>query len=150
MPTVELYFLRSSEQKIVSDMLKISQDVYDTRYSDFFGLTKKDLGLYAMKESVVCGAIWSRELDAQTPILNIAVLPAFRNQGIATSMINQFLLEAAAVYEKLSIATPSTDEERAFLEKFGFEKEDELMIKTLKKAEVIRPTDGYDPRKWMD
>ena len=150
MPTVELYFLRSSEQKIVSDMLKISQDVYDTRYSDFFGLTKKDLGLYAMKESVVCGAIWSRELDAQTPILNIAVLPAFRNQGIATSMINQFLLEAAAVYEKLSIATPSTDEERAFLEKFGFEKEDKLMIKTLKKAEVIRPTDGYDPRKWMD
>ena len=150
MPTVELYFLRSSEQKIVSDMLKISQDVYDTKYSDLFGLTKKDLGLYAMKESVVCGAIWSRELDTQVPILNIAVLPAFRKQGIATSMINQFLLEAAALYEKLSIATPSTDEESAFLEKFGFKKEDGLMIKTLEKAEVIRPTDGYDPRKWMD
>ncbi|HIP21346.1 MAG TPA: N-acetyltransferase, partial [Sulfurimonas sp.] len=25
-----------------------------------------------------------------------------------------------------------------------------LMQKALEKKEIVRPTDGYDPRKWMD
>ncbi len=182
--SVELYFLRSSEQKIVSDMIYYSQRINETDktttdfehlniYSDFYGLTPKDLGLYAMKENQMCGAIWTRRLNVEhnsngflnedTPVLNIAVKPEFRNSGIATTMINQFLIEAGAVYSAISINVIDTKENISFLEKFDFEiVENEnrksytdntdsiVMIKKLEKKEIVRPTDGYDPTRWMD
>ena len=84
----ELYFLRSSEQKIVNDMIKYAHPKDSENlsiYSDFYGLTAKDLGVY---------------------------------------------------------------------EKFGFEKADDsdalVMVKKLEKKAVVRPTDGYDPTRWMD
>jgi ribosomal protein S18 acetylase RimI-like enzyme len=163
--SLALYFLRSSEQKIVNDMLYYAQGVKENPiYTDFFGLSDKDLGLYAMKNNVVAGAIWSRKLNAahnsnafldeNTLVLNLAVKPEFQNQGIATAMIEQFLLEASALYEALSIAVPNDEKSRKFLEKFGFEivKEKPVIVmkKVLEKKEIVRPTDGYDARKWMD
>ncbi len=50
----QLYFLRSSEQKIVTDMVKYahSKDTPNLKiYSDFYGLTAKDLGLYAIVDN---------------------------------------------------------------------------------------------------
>jgi len=182
--SLELYFLRSSEQYIVSDMLFYSQRVDTTNkqtsdfeqlkiYEDFYGLTRKDLGLYAMQNNKVCGAIWTRRLnedhhcnafiDQDTPVLNIAVKPEFRNQGIARSMMQQFFLEAGALYSAISVSVLNTQEKKAFFKKFGFETVDTnkqksyvdgsecvIMKKNLEQKAIQRPSDGYDPRRWMD
>jgi len=172
--SLELYFLRSSEQKILNDMLYYAQGIKDNAiYTDFYGFTRKDLGLYAMKDNVLAGAIWSRRLTAEhnsnafidedNPVLNIGVKPEFRHQGIATAMMEQFLLEAAVVYKGLSISVLDDTKNINFLKKFGFEvipdihrvsyaqgKPSVIMKKVLEQKELIRPTDGYDASKWMD
>ncbi|MEA1982153.1 MAG: GNAT family N-acetyltransferase [Campylobacterota bacterium] len=164
--TPTLYFLRSSESKIVKDMTKYAYPNLENNsiYSDFYGLTTKDLGLYALVDNVLAGAIWSRRLntehkaegflDEQTPVLSIYVLPEFRDRGIGQSMMNQFLLEAAEVYEGVSVSVLDDAKVISFLKKFNFvnvkTSPSSVMKKELKKKEVIRPSDGYDPRRWMD
>jgi ribosomal protein S18 acetylase RimI-like enzyme len=153
--TPTLYFLRSSENKIVENMLKFAhpQEIDTKIYSNFYGLTTKDLGLYALVDNTIAGAIWSRLLEDKTvPTLSIAILPAFRKHHIATAMMEQYLVEAGAMYEKLEIETYNEPSLISFLQKFYFIKEENttLMFKSLEKKEIVRPTDGYDPRKWMD
>ena len=147
--SVDLYFLRSSEQKIVADMVKYARVDTHEKYTEFYGLTKKDLGLYALKDSRVVGAIWSREINT-TPLLNIAVLPEYRKSGIASSMMVQFLLEAGELYEE--IQAELNDATLGFYEKFGFQKleDSNVLVKKLEKKVIIRPSDGYDPKRWMD
>ena len=152
----ELYFLRSSEQKIVNDMVKLAklpQDIEDSTFTEFYGLTTKDLGLYALVGNEIAGAIWSRKLDDAAPKMCVAIVEKFKGQGIGSFMMDQFLQEAGALYENISIDLSAKPKSLKFYEKFGFEKEDEnsfVMIKKLEKKEVFRPSDGYDPRKWMD
>ena len=184
MPEPTLYFLRSSEQKITTDILHYSMrlDVLGKTLDDFpelnifeqyYGLTNKDLGLYAMHEHTLAGAVWIRLLkdedgakgfiNVSTPILNIAVKPEFRNKGIGSIMLEQFLLEAGAMFEQISVSVLQNSHVVKFYEKFGFVKLDAsdgespidgskvfTMTKELVKKEVIRPTDGYDPQKWID
>ena len=148
-----LYFLRSSESKIVQNMTKHAHKEADNLniYYDFYGLTPKDLGLYALVDSTIVGAIWTRELDSNTPQLSLAVLPEYRKQGVATAMMEQFLVEMSAVSEVMIAQTYANEQLIKFYTKFGFtQEENSLMKKTLQKKEIIRPTDGYDPRKWMD
>lgn len=160
----ELYFLRSSEQKIVTDMSKLAfphakenLDIYHT----FYGLTPKDLGLYALVENELAGAIWSRRfnqdhnasgfIDEDTPVMSIAVVEKFKNKDIDSFMMEQFLQEAAALYGQISIEISHMPESLEFFEKFGFEKHsDFVLLKKLEKKEVYRPSDGYDPTRWMD
>jgi len=181
---LELYFLRSTEQKIVTDMLYYSQRVDEVGkklqdfeqlkiYDEFYGFTRKDLGLYAMKNNVVCGAVWSRKLnndhkaqayiDDETPVINIAVKPEFRNQNIATTMLEQFLKEASVLYPALCINVLNDEKSIKFLKKFGFEtvensavkslvdgKDMLVMKKTLQKQQPTYPTDEYANCKWLD
>ena len=120
-------------------------------YYDFYGLTPKDLGLYALVDGTIVGAIWTRELEGNTPQLSLAVLPEYRSKGIATAMMEQFLVEISAVSEVMIAQTYANEQLIKFYTKFGFtQEENSLMKKTLQKKEIIRPTDGYDPRKWMD
>ncbi len=184
MPKPTLYFLRSSEQKITTDMLHYAMhlDEIDKRVQDFpklnifdryYGLSSKDLGLYALSEHTIAGAVWIRLLkaedgangfvDAMTPVLNIAVKPEFRTKGIGSAMLEQLLLEAGAVFEQISLSVVKNSKAVEFFKKFGFEKlmasdtkspiddsEVFTMIKKLVQKEVVRPTDGYDPQRWMD
>ena len=149
--SLELYFLRSSENKIVEDMVKythLNEKDFE-KFTKLYGLTTKDLGLYALKNNKITGALWSREFDG-TPIINLAVLPEYRGEKIASKMMEQYLLEAAALYDRVEILTNS--ETRGFFEKFGFsqsEKEN-ILEKKLERKEVARPSDGYDPSKWLD
>lgn len=180
-----LYFLRSSEQKIVTDMLHYAMRLDDVKksltdipklaiYEEFYGFTSKDLGLYALVDNQLAGAVWIRRLnvdhgsngyiDDTTPILTIAVLPAFRDRGIGSGMLEQLLIEAGALYERISVSVVSNSPAIHFYKKHGFveyqngSKEKSFvdgadvvtMIKQLDKGEVKRPTDGYDPRRWMD
>ena len=182
--SLTLYFLRSSEQKIASDMLhyayrldevgKTINDIPELEtYTKLYGLTSKDLGLYALKENKITGAVWLRILkesdnsnafiDDKTPVLTIAVKPEFRGEGIGSAMIEQLLLEAGSIFEKVSISILNNERTVKYFEKFGFCKLENsqgkspvdasdvlTMVKELPKEAVVRPTDGYDPRKWMD
>lgn len=179
-----LYFLRSSEQKIATDMLRYSMRLDQLNksltdfpalniYEKFYGLSAKDLGLYALVDNKIAGAVWIRLLkaddgamayvDANTPVLNIAVIPEFREKGIATAMLEQFLQEAGSVFEQISVSLLQDSHAVRLFEKFGFTKMPAsegkspidgkdvfTMLKKLQKKEVVRPTDGYDPRRWMD
>jgi GNAT superfamily N-acetyltransferase len=168
--TPTLYFLRSSEEKIVQNMLKFTHE-NDSIYADFFGHSDKDLGLYALVENKIAGAIWCRCLtkeqnaagfiNEQTPILHVVVLEEFQGKGIGTFMMEQFLQEAAALYGQISVVSAREGKEARFYEKFGFSQNGnasqknasdvfDVLVKTLEKMAVIRPTDGYDPRRWMD
>lgn len=150
----ELYFLRSSEAKIVADMLPLAHESNEQNiktYTEFYGLKPTDLGLYALHLGEIAGAIWSREIDG-LPTLSVAMLEKFRRQGIASQMMNQFLVEAGALYEEIRVDAYTSDA-LSFYKKFGFEKIDannNIMLKKLEKKEIVRPSDGYDPRRWMD
>lgn len=184
MPNPSLYFLRSSEQKIATDMLWYAMRLDETNkslrdfpalsvYERFYGLSTKDLGLYSLVDNKISGAVWMRLLkpedaamgyvDASTPVLNIAVIPEFRNKGIGFAMLSQLLQEAGVVFEQVSISILQDSKSVKFFEKFGFVKVKDsenksyidgrsifTMLKKLEKKEVVRPTDEYDPRRWMD
>ncbi len=158
----ELYFLRSSEQKIVNDMVKYAHCIDDIDakiYTDFYGLTLKDLGIYALVDGEIAGAIWTRRLnknhnstgfiDDNTPVMSVAIVPKFDLLDVGSFMMEQFLQEAGALYEQICIdAKPEYIE---FYEKFGFEKyKENICIKKFEVKDVVRPSDGYDPRRWMD
>ena len=151
----ELFFLRSSEQKIVSDMYKYAHSNKDDqlKYTEYYGLTTKDLGLYALVNNKIAGAIWSRRLTPdKPPYLSVAILPEFKGQGLGSFMMDQFLQEAGALYEEIYIDISHKAKAAKFYEKYGFErtKKNLLLSKKLEKKEVFRPNDGYDPTRWMD
>jgi len=152
----ELYFLRSSEQKIVIDMFKYAHPNKPQKlaeYTEFFGFTNKDLGLYALVDNEIAGAIWSRRLSPdEAPRVSVAIVPKFKGKDVGSFMMDQFLQEAAALYDALLIDISEKPKALKFYEKYGFEKEKEsfLLKKKLEKKEVVRPTDGYDPTHWMD
>ncbi len=179
-----LYFLRSSESKIATDMLyyaknldAVSKKVKDFPkldiYYKFYGLSSKDVGLYALVDDALVGAVWTRLLkkedgsnafiDAHTPVLNIGVKPEFRNKGIGEAMMEQLFIEVAQNFEQISLSVTKDSKAIKFYEKVGFKKvensqsisfiDDKVvfkMIKKLVKKEILRPSDGYDPQKWMD
>lgn len=182
---ITLYFLRSSEQKIVTDMLhyamrldEVSKTLSDIPklaiYDEFYGFTTKDLGLYALVDNQLVGAAWVRRLnsdhgsngyiDDNTPQLIMAVLPEFRGHGIGSAMIEQLCIEVAALYHQITLSIVEGARAINFYERHGFVLYDSqfneksfvdgsnviTMVKQLKRGEVKRPIDGYDPRRWMD
>ena len=181
---MELYFLRSTEQKIASDLLPYAYRLDEGKktvqefsaleiYTKNYGITKKDFGIYVLKEHKIAGAVWIRLLDKedkanayidhQTPVMTIAVKPEFRAKGIGSAMLEQLLLEAGAMYEQIAVSVRKNSQAVKFYERFGFiavensdgkspvDGEDVFtMVKKLQYKEVIRLSDGYDPTKWMD
>lgn len=154
----ELYFLRSSEQKIVLDMFAVAHpdkkgDAYAfEKYTAFYGLTRKDLGLYAMVDNRVVGALWCRKFeDEDYATLSLGVLDEFVFEEIAPYMMEQFLLEAASQYEGLRVEINASESLQSFYESFGFTKQEKnVWHLKLEKKEIVRPSDGCDLRKWMD
>ncbi len=151
----ELYFLRSSEQKVLKDMLKYaypSNTPNLEKHSKLYGLKASDLGLYALVNNEIAGAIWLRKYEnEEIPMMSVAIVPKYKEEGIASFMMKQFLQEAGALYDKIAIDISHKQKSIKFYEKFGFYKmNDFVLMKKLKKKEVIRPSDGYDTSKWMD
>lgn len=172
----ELYFLRSSEQKIASDILPFAYrlDVIGKTLNDFpeleiytkhYGLSTRDLGIYILKDHKIAGAAWIRLLrfEDTIPVLTMAIKPEFRGQGLGSMMLDQLLLEAASRFEQISVTVLKDSPAVKFYERFGFVKIEDsqakspvddldviTMIKKLEYKEVVRPSDGYDSSKWMD
>ena len=152
--TPTLYFLRSSEQKIAQDMTKIAHESDASEleiYYKFYGLTPSDLGLYSLIEHNISGAAWIRNINDKA-ILSVGVKPEFRNKGIATAMLNQLFLEAGTIYDTLHVELKKDTKEIEFFKKLGFilQENSTTMIKNIENKEVIRPTDGYDPTRWIE
>ena len=179
-----LYFLRSSEQKIATDMLRYAARLDEVGktldeipelaiYERHYGLTHKDLGLYALAGHELVGAAWIRLfaerdganafVDETTPVLTVGVKPQFRSRGIGSAMLEQLLLEAGALYEQISVSVLEDSHAVPFYEKFGFTRlegsqkispvDGQIAITLLKQLErktVQRPSEGYDPTYWMD
>jgi predicted GNAT family N-acyltransferase len=93
----------------------------------------------------------------------MAVLPKFRGIGVGSHMMEQFLREAADLYEQISVSVLSNSRAVKFYKKFGFWHVENhtnksvidgstvnTMVKKLEKKEIKRPSDGYNPQKWMD
>lgn len=148
-----LYFLRSSESKIVYNMMQYAHPESENlqHFYEFYGLKTTDLGLYALVENQIAGAIWCREIQGVQQI-SIAILPSFTESDLAEFMLTQFLQEAAVVYDSLEIECYTNTTIKALFEGFGFEAKEQSskLFKILEKKELIRPSDGYDPRRWMD
>lgn len=142
-------------------------------YEQFYGFTTKDLGLYALVEHQIAGAVWIRRLNADhgangyiddtTPIMTIAVLPEFRGSGIGSAMMEQLFSEAGALHEQISVSVVRDSRAVDFYLRHGFETFEAhggespvdgaaviTMVKKLARKPIIRPTDGYDPRRWLD
>jgi len=170
-----LYFLRSSEQKIATDMLKyvyklneLDKEVKDfsqlDKFHKFYGLTDKDLGLYALLENKIVGAVWIRLLEeSKIPTLCLAVIPEFTKQGIGSFMMKQLLEEAGGIFTQIQVSILENDSVDVFFEKLNFKKVKDSqkfnviykentidMVVNVSNKVVKRPTDGYDPRRWMD
>lgn len=154
----ELYFLRSSEGKIVQDFFKIlhpellpSSELFE-KYTAFYGLTRKDLGLYAVVDGHVAGALWARKFQDETSAtMMLGVKERYDFSLIGSLMMEQFLLEAATQYEALQVNVSQNPTLQALCEHFGFTAmQEEMMERELERKEIVRPSDGYDPRKWMD
>ncbi|QFR44185.1 GNAT family N-acetyltransferase [Sulfurimonas xiamenensis] len=153
---------------------KTLKDVMELEtYSKFYGLSSKDLGLYALSEHKIAGAAWLRLLreddnangfiDEKTPVLTIGIKPEFRAIGIGSAMLEQLFLEAGALFEYMSVSVLKSGKALSFFKKHGFVEVENsfskspvdgsevvIMIKELPKERVVRPSDGYDSRKWMD
>lgn len=134
-------------------------------YTMAYGLKNTDLGVYSLTNNVISGAAWIRlfneshgataYIDHVTPVLTLAILPDMRGNGIGTLIMNQLLEEAAVMYEKISVL--SNKHSHSFYQKLGFFSLDDSdskdvfrMVKNLDKKAIVRPTDGYDPKRWMD
>jgi GNAT superfamily N-acetyltransferase len=143
----------------------LSIDINTDIFTMAYGLKNTDLGIYSLTNNIVSGVAWIRlfnefhgvaaYVDNVTPVLTLAILPDMRGKGIGTLIMNQLLQEAAVSYEKISVLS-NKDSER-FYQKLGFFSLDDsgskdvfTMLKNLEKKAVVRPTDGYDPRRWMD
>jgi GNAT superfamily N-acetyltransferase len=129
------------------------QDEKKALFCEFYGLSDKDLGLYALVDNTIAGAIWSRRLKPnEAPTLSVAVLAEFRGSGVGSFMMEQFLQEAATLYDEIKIDISCKPKARAFYEKFGFIQtpQEHLWVKKLQIKEIVRPSDGYDPSRWMD
>ena len=131
-------------------MTKIVYEDNLEKYYKNYGLNSSDLGLYALVENQIAGAVWVRFIDNKA-ILSVAVKTEFRNKQIASYMLNQLFLEAGSIYNTLHVEIDQNLKEVNFFKKLGFVKVDEFnMTKEVKNEVVIRPTDGYDPTRWMD
>lgn len=143
-------------------------------YEEFYGFTSKDLGLYILVDNQIAGAAWIRRLnsdhgsngyiDDNTPILTVAVLPKYRGMGLGTQMLEQLFVEAGVLYDQISLSVLRDSRALNFYQKHGFIRYDKsiseqsfvdgkdviTLIKKLEKKAVLRPSDGYDPRRWMD
>ena len=138
-------------------------DLYTTAY----GLKSTDVGIYSLTNNEISGAAWIRlfkesdgvtaYIDNEIPVLIIGVIPNARGEGIGSLIMDQLLQEASIMYDQISVSVQSNSRAVKFYERFGFvplidsEEQDVFtMVKKLEKKAIMRPTDGYDPRRWMD
>jgi ribosomal protein S18 acetylase RimI-like enzyme len=98
----------------------IRQYVQDWGQSD-------DIGLIACDGEKPIGAVWLRHLRAygfvndETPELSIAMLPAYRGQGIGTKLMTELIASLQSRYAALSLSVSRENPALRLYERLGFE-----------------------------
>ena len=187
---IDLYFLRSFEQNIATELLSyafgfddnpLELDTYPSLriYDRFYGLSRTDVGVYAMVDNKIAGGAWVRllkgdakgqgkgyaYLDDETPELILAVKPEFRNLGLATKIMEQLLTEVSQSFDQISLSLPVDSQALAFFERLGFtqlsntlskhdffQKDASIMIKKLQKPTQSHADDDWykHTQKWRN
>lgn len=92
-----------------------------------------DLAFAAVEETTQqpLGAVWIRlftsenpgygYVDDDTPELSVAVLPAHRNKGVGTELLNHMIAEAAKQYSGLSLSVSFDNPAKRLYQRLGFE-----------------------------
>lgn len=91
-----------------------------------------DLALIAEHDAANVGAAWLRLLKGsaggygyvndETPELSVALLPAYRRQGLGTALLTRLLEQAALRYEAVSLSVSSENPAEKLYERLGFVK----------------------------
>jgi len=99
------------------------------RYVDDWG-RQDDLGFVAEVDGQPIGAVWLRQLTGQepgygyvndeTPELSMAVLPAYRGQGVGSQLLTRLLNEAACRYPAVSLSVAADNPARRLYGRHGF------------------------------
>ena len=136
----QLYFLRSSEQFIVKELLHYAARLDETaeildahpsleQYHRNYGNYNGDIGVYVTVDHKVAGGAWVRLLlngsayvDANTPELVLSVLPQYRNQGLATLVMEHLFREVAKIFPQISLSVRKDDPAMNLYERLGFQK----------------------------
>ncbi len=148
----ELYFLRSSEQFIVTDIINLLEQYASLDiYQEFFGVKKGDIGVYIIVNGEVVGAAWVRLLpsgkafvDEETPELVLAVKPEHRQKGHAKYLMQQLIYEVSGVFPKMSLNVSKEDEIAvSFFKKLGFEQ-----VKENEDKNTITMLKSLDPNEY--
>ena len=137
-----LYFLRSSEQFIVDDILYYAARLDDENktlenyptlsvYRDHYGKRAGDIGVYAMIGSEVAGAAWVRIMNNpkgygfinnETPELVLGIKPKYRNQGLGTQLMEHIFREVPHFYDQMSLSVRNDNPAVHLYKRLGFEK----------------------------
>lgn len=86
---------------------------------------------YATQTQTSLGATWLRlwtgndkgygYVDDATPELSIAVMPAYREQGVGTQLLTQLLSQAVEHYSAVSLSVAASNPAVRLYQRFGFE-----------------------------
>jgi len=151
----ELYFLRSSENFIIEDILSfvtkldnktLQESSALTKYHDLFGYKEGDIGVYMLLKGEIIGVAWVRLLEdsyafinKETPELMIGIKPKHRRKGYASLLMQQLMYEVSALYSQMSVSVEPTNtpaiklyEKLGFLQVEGSQKTDEEIFTMLK------------------
>jgi ribosomal protein S18 acetylase RimI-like enzyme len=112
-------------ERSIIEQPRIAQYVGDWGRTD-------DCGFVAVgRNDMPLGAIWLRLLvgaergfgyvDEQTPELGMAVLPAYRGQGIGSSLLTRLIALASDSYEQICLSVAAENPALRLYERFGFE-----------------------------
>jgi len=110
----------------------ILQEPAFAHYVDGWGHYRDDEGLIAVDQhKQAIGAVWMRLfgaddpgwgfVDADTPELSIAVLPAHRGQGLGTALLRGLIERVRKDYAALSLSVDPDNRAMKLYERLGFE-----------------------------
>jgi ribosomal protein S18 acetylase RimI-like enzyme len=121
------------------------------RYVEGWGRAH-DMGSIAIETSRPIGAAWLRRwtgrdrgfgyIDDAIPELAIAVLPAYRGQGVGTRLLSHLLETARFTHPSISLAVRATNRAARLYERLGFEK--------VKGSEMFDPRAGWSYKMKID
>jgi ribosomal protein S18 acetylase RimI-like enzyme len=112
-----------------------------------------DVGFMAWDEVNPVGAVWLRLLndenkgfgyvDETTPELSIAVLPAYRGQGIGTRLMAHLLEAVRARYSAICLSVSPDNPAKGLYQRFGFE----VVDTSGTSLTLVRRRGGFETKK---